>query len=375
MTGVESVKTKENQESLTLEQAKDLLLEKGKKSGSLTYEEIANQLSGFDLTADQMNAFYEYFDELGIEVTGELEEGDLQLQEIEQEEEEKNPAGAGTSVDTQTDDLVRMYLKEIGNVDLLSAEEETSLARQIEEGDNDAKQKLTEANLRLVVSVAKSYSGRGLHFLDLIQEGNAGLMKAVEKFDYRKGFKFSTYATWWIRQSITRAIADKSNAIRKPVHMIETMNKLKRVHRQLFQELGREPSFEELGKEMEFSPDKVRSIWDTFQDTVSLETPIGEEEDSNLGDFIEDQESPSPSDLASYEMLKEELQDVLDTLTDREENVLRLRFGIDDGHQRTLEAVGHTFGVTRERVRQIEAKAIRKLRHPKRSKRLKDFLE
>src|SRR5699024_21828 len=221
---------------------KDLLLEKGKKSGSLTYEEIANQLSGFDLTADQMNAFYEYFDELGIEVTGELEEGDLQLQEIEQEEEEKNPAGAGTSVDTQTDDLVRMYLKEIGNVDLLSAEEETSLARQIEEGDNDAKQKLTEANLRLVVSVAKSYSGRGLHFLDLIQEGNAGLMKAVEKFDYRKGFKFSTYATWWIRQSITRAIADKSNAIRKPVHMIETMNKLKRVHRQLFQELGREPS-------------------------------------------------------------------------------------------------------------------------------------
>lgn len=370
MTGMESVKTRENQ---TLEQAKTVLLDRGRKSGSLTYEEIANQLSSFELTSDQMSTFYDYLDEQGIEVAGDLEE-DLQMQQIEKEEE-KSPAGAGISLDAQTDDLVRMYLKEIGNVALLSADEEIYLARQIEEGDNEAREKLTEANLRLVVSVAKSYAGRGLHFLDLIQEGNAGLMKAVGKFDYRKGFKFSTYATWWIRQSITRAIADKSNAIRKPVHMIETMNKLKRVHRQLFQELGREPSFEELGKEMEFSSDKVRAIWDTFQDTVSLETPIGEEDDSNLGDFIEDQESPSPSDLASYEMLKEQLQDVLDTLTDREENVLRLRFGIDDGHPRTLEKVGDIFGVTRERVRQIESKAIRKLRHPKRSKWLRDFLE
>lgn len=371
MTVMESVKTKEK-ENQTLEQAKTALLDKGKKSGSLSYEEIGHQLSNFELTADQMDAFYEYLEEQGIEVPGLLEE-DTQAQQVTEEEE--SPATVGVSLDAQTDDLVRMYLKEIGNVALLSTDEEIELARQIEEGDEEAKQKLTEANLRLVVSVAKSYAGRGLHFLDLIQEGNAGLMRAVEKFDYRKGFKFSTYATWWIRQSITRAIADKSNTIRKPVHMIETMNKLKRVHRQLFQEFGREPSFEELGKEMELTPEKVSDIWEIFQDTVSLETPIGEEEDSSLGDFVEDQESPSPSDQASYEMLKDQLQDVLDTLTDREENVLRLRFGLDDGRSRTLENVGQVFGVTRERVRQIEGKAIRKLRHPNRSKRLRDFFE
>jgi RNA polymerase sigma factor, sigma-70 family len=272
-------------------------------------------------------------------------------------------------------DPVRMYLKEIGRVQLLTAAEEVELALKIEEGDQEAKQRLAEANLRLVVSIAKRYVGRGMQFLDLIQEGNMGLMKAVEKFDYRKGFKFSTYATWWIRQAITRAIADQARTIRIPVHMVETINKLIRIQRQLLQDLGREPTPEEIGAEMDLPTEKVREILKIAQEPVSLETPIGEEDDSHLGDFIEDQEATSPAEHAAYELLKEQLEDVLDTLTDREENVLRLRFGLDDGRTRTLEEVGKVFGVTRERIRQIEAKALRKLRHPSRSKQLKDFLE
>ncbi|HBE2157468.1 TPA: RNA polymerase sigma factor RpoD [Enterococcus faecalis] len=272
-------------------------------------------------------------------------------------------------------DPVRMYLKEIGRVQLLTAAEEVELALKIEEGDQEAKQRLAEANLRLVVSIAKRYVGRGMQFLDLIQEGNMGLMKAVEKFDYRKGFKFSTYATWWIRQAITRAIADQARTIRIPVHMVETINKLIRIQRQLLQDLGREPTPEEIGAEMDLPTEKVREILKIAQEPVSLETPIGEEDDSHLGDFIEDQDATSPAEHAAYELLKEQLEDVLDTLTDREENVLRLRFGLDDGRTRTLEEVGKVFGVTRERIRQIEAKALRKLRHPSRSKQLKDFLE
>nr|WP_281272100.1 RNA polymerase sigma factor RpoD [Paenibacillus flagellatus] len=272
-------------------------------------------------------------------------------------------------------DPVRLYLKEIGRVQLLSADHEIELAKRIEEGDEFAKRRLAEANLRLVVSIARRYVGRGMLFLDLIQEGNMGLMKAVEKFDYRKGFKFSTYATWWIRQAITRAIADQARTIRIPVHMVETINKLMRVTRQLVLELGREPTPEEIAKAMELSTDKVLEIMKIAQEPVSLETPIGEENDSNLGDFIEDPDALAPADAAAYEMLKEQLEDVLDTLTEREESVLRLRFGLDDGRSRTLEEVGREFGVTRERIRQIEAKALRKLRHPSRSKRLKDFLE
>ncbi|KOP67811.1 RNA polymerase subunit sigma [Bacillus sp. FJAT-18019] len=272
-------------------------------------------------------------------------------------------------------DPVRMYLKEIGRVPLLSADEEVELSKRIEQGDEEAKRRLAEANLRLVVSIARRYAGRGMQFLDLIQEGNMGLIKAVEKFDYSKGFKFSTYATWWIRQAITRSIADQARTIRIPVHMVETINKLVRVSRQLLQELGREPTPEEIGKEMDISPEKVREIQKVSQEPVSLETPVGEESDSNLGDFIEDQDALAPADAAAFELLKEQLEEVLDTLTEREENVLRLRFGLEDGRTRTLEEVGQVFGVTRERIRQIEAKALRKLRHPSRSKRLKDFLE
>ena len=297
----------------------------------------------------------------------------LKKQEKEAEKAKKEEMIAPPGV--KINDPVRMYLKEIGRVDLLSAAEEVSLAKRIEAGEDLAKQELAEANLRLVVSIAKRYVGRGMSFLDLIQEGNMGLMKAVEKFDYEKGFKFSTYATWWIRQAITRAIADQARTIRIPVHMVETINKLVRIQRQLLQDLGREPTPEEIGAEMDLPTEKVRDILKISQEPVSLETPIGEEDDSHLGDFIEDDRATSPSDNAAYELLKNELEDVLDTLTDREENVLRLRFGLDDGRQRTLEDVGKVFGVTRERIRQIEAKALRKLRHPSRSKQLKDFLE
>lgn len=296
-------------------------------------------------------------------------------EETEENNSEEFVPAASSSSNSKLDDPVRTYLKEIGKVDLLDAEEEVELAKRTEEGDITARQQLIEANLRLVVSIAKKYIGQGLSFLDLIQEGNKGLMRAVEKFDYRKGYKFSTYATWWIRQAITRAIADQARTIRIPVHMVETINKLIRVSRQLVQELGREPSPEEIAHEMDIGEDKVREILKIAQEPVSLETPIGEEDDSHLGDFIEDQDVQAPADAAAFELLKEQLKGVLDTLTPREEKVLRLRFGLDDGHSRTLEEVGQVFGVTRERIRQIEAKALRKLRHPMRSKRLKDYLE
>ncbi|PRO65117.1 RNA polymerase sigma factor RpoD [Alkalicoccus urumqiensis] len=358
---------------LTIDQVKDQLLESGKKRGSLTYAEITERLGAFDQDSEQMDEFFEYLGEQGVEIINESETVPS-LQQVEKEAAfDLNDLSVPPGI--KINDPVRMYLKEIGRVPLLSATEEIELAKRIEEGDEEAKRRLAEANLRLVVSIAKRYVGRGMLFLDLIQEGNMGLIKAVEKFDYNKGYKFSTYATWWIRQAITRAIADQARTIRIPVHMVETINKLIRVQRQLLQDLGREPTPEEVSKEMDLTPDKVREILKIAQEPVSLETPIGEEDDSHLGDFIEDQEALAPSDAAAYELLKEQLEDVLDTLTDREENVLRLRFGLDDGRTRTLEEVGKVFGVTRERIRQIEAKALRKLRHPSRSKRLKDFLE
>jgi len=373
-----SARSKDAETEVTLDQAKEQLVEQGKKRGTLTYERIAGKLAHFELDSDQMDEFYEFLGDQGIEVLEESDEDEedpntLEIQKESEEEFDLNDLSVPPGV--KINDPVRMYLKEIGRVDLLSAEEEIELAHRIEEGDEEAKKRLAEANLRLVVSIAKRYVGRGMLFLDLIQEGNMGLIKAVEKFDYRKGFKFSTYATWWIRQAITRAIADQARTIRIPVHMVETINKLIRVQRQLLQDLGREPFPEEIAEEMDLTPEKVREILKIAQEPVSLETPIGEEDDSHLGDFIEDQEATSPSEHAAYELLKEQLEDVLDTLTDREENVLRLRFGLDDGRTRTLEEVGKVFGVTRERIRQIEAKALRKLRHPSRSKRLKDFLE
>lgn len=345
------------------------LIERGKSKGMLTYKEIMDAFEELELEPEQIEKIYESMDSFGIDVVGDI---DSEIQEIQNSDEDIDltlPEGIAI------DDPVRMYLKEIGKVPLLSADEEIELAQRMETGDVEAKRRLAEANLRLVVSIAKRYVGRGMLFLDLIQEGNLGLIKAVEKFDYVKGFKFSTYATWWIRQAITRAIADQARTIRIPVHMVETINKLIRVSRQLLQELGREPLPEEMAKEMGMPVDKVREIMKISQEPVSLETPIGEEEDSHLGDFIPDDDAPAPAEAAAFTLLKEQLIDVLDTLTPREEKVLRLRFGLDDGRARTLEEVGKEFNVTRERIRQIEAKALRKLRHPSRSKKLKDYLD
>lgn len=371
-----------NEDQMKIDAVKELI-QKAKKKGSITYREIMDTLQGIELTAEQIDEVYEQIGRMGIDIipeAGEVEALEKVTDEIPDDvddpdaEEEVDvdlsiPEGVGI------DDPVRMYLKEIGRVPLLSAEEEIELAKRMEQGDESAKRRLAEANLRLVVSIAKRYVGRGMLFLDLIQEGNLGLIKAVEKFDYVKGFKFSTYATWWIRQAITRAIADQARTIRIPVHMVETINKLIRVSRQLLQELGREPTPEEIAVQMDISVERVREIMKIAQEPVSLETPIGEEEDSHLGDFIPDEDAPAPSEAASFILLKEQLEEVLETLTPREEKVLRLRFGLDDGRTRTLEEVGQEFGVTRERIRQIEAKALRKLRHPSRSKKLKDYLE
>ncbi|MFA5527361.1 MAG: RNA polymerase sigma factor RpoD [Peptostreptococcales bacterium] len=359
-------------------------LEKAKRRGRVTYKEISDCLENLDIDKEQMDEFYDALTAMEVDIisdSGNNEIGIISLDLDEEKIEEDAEIEVETDIEANmpkgisVDDPVRMYLKEIGKVPLLSASEEIYLAKLMEIGDEDAKQKLCEANLRLVVSIAKRYVGRGMLFLDLIQEGNLGLIKAVEKFDWRKGYKFSTYATWWIRQAITRAIADQARTIRIPVHMVETINKLIRVSRQLLQEYGREPKPEEIAKEMDLTDEKVREILKIAQEPVSLETPIGEEEDSHLGDFIPDDEVPAPAEAAAFSMLKEQLIEVLDTLTPREQSVLKLRFGLEDGRARTLEEVGKQFDVTRERIRQIEAKALRKLRHPSRSKKLKDYLE
>jgi RNA polymerase primary sigma factor len=370
--------------AVTLEELKKKLIARGKSQGSLTYEEISAAFDVLEeISPEQLEEFFEELAAAGIELAEEQKD---EKPEAEREEEAAETVPDGLSLD----DPVRMYLKEIGRVPLLSMEQEKSLAMRIEAGEleagldgsadarivdsgEEAKRQLTEANLRLVVSIAKKYVGRGMLFLDLIQEGNLGLIRAVEKFDYRKGYKFSTYATWWIRQAITRALADQARTIRIPVHMVETINRLIKVSRQLLQELGREPSVEEIAEAMSLTPEKVREVMKISQEPISLETPIGEEEDSHLGDFIEDQEAVAPAEAASVMLLKEKMQDVLQNLTDRERKVLVLRFGLEDGHQRTLEEVGQEFGVTRERIRQIEAKALRKLRHPSRGKALKDY--
>ncbi len=350
----------------TFEQRKADLIKYGKDKGYLTYEELANELKGLEIDADLLDELY-----------NELTENEIKV--VAQEDDETSAAKELVSEEVLTKDLnindpVRMYLKEIGKIKLLNVDEESDLAYRIIDGDIEAKTILAESNLRLVVSIAKRYVGRGMLFLDLIQEGNIGLMKAVEKFDISKGYKFSTYATWWIRQAITRAIADQARTIRVPVHMVETINKLARIQRQMTLELNREPTEEELAQRMETNVEKIREIYKISQDPVSLETPIGEEEDSSLGDFIQDERNMSPEDYTTFEILKEEIADVLLTLTDREEKVIRLRFGLEDGKSRTLEEVGQLFGVTRERIRQIEAKAIRKLKHPSRSKKLKDYM-
>lgn len=361
------------------------LLESGKKSGKITMKEFTRAIGDIELDPELQDKFFEALEKAGVDIVVEEEEDflidgtvllepDAEFTELEEIPEEELVDTVVLAEGLAIDDPVRMYLKEIGKVDLLSSDEEIELAKRMLEGDEEAKKRLAEANLRLVVSIAKRYVGRGMLFLDLIQEGNLGLIKAVEKFDYTKGYKFSTYATWWIRQAITRAIADQARTIRIPVHMVETINKVIRVSRQLLQELGHDPSPEEIAEEMGMPVQKVRDIIKIAQEPVSLETPIGEEEDSHLGDFIPDDDAPEPAEVASFMLLKEQLVEVLRTLTPREEKVLRLRFGIEDGRTRTLEEVGKEFNVTRERIRQIEAKALRKLRHPSRSKKLKDFL-
>ena len=353
------------------------LMELGKQKGQLTNQDILDAIGEIDFDPEQLEKLYDSLAQLGIEIVE--DSGDIKIDDIDLGFDEGKDGDSHAQIaetgSVSVDDPVKVYLKEIGRVPLLSSEEEINLAIRIADGDVAAKQRLSEANLRLVVSIAKRYVGRGMLFLDLIQEGNLGLIKAVEKFDYRKGYKFSTYATWWIRQAITRAIADQARTIRIPVHMVETINKLIRVSRQLLQELGREPTPEEIAKEMDMSVERVREILKISQEPVSLETPIGEEEDSHLGDFIQDDNVPVPADAAAFTLLKEQLVEVLSTLTDREQKVLRLRFGLDDGRARTLEEVGKEFNVTRERIRQIEAKALRKLRHPSRSRKLKDYLD
>ena len=352
------------------------LLAKGKKNGgALLFGEIIDALQKQDMSPDEMDDMYQRFSDEGVEIVDDVAAAGDAADDDGPDKEEEVEIDLSVPEGISLDDPVRMYLKEIGHVPLLTAEEEVALAQRMEAGDEEARHRLEEANLRLVVSIAKRYVGRGMMFLDLIQEGNLGLLKAVEKFDYSKGYKFSTYATWWIRQAITRAIADQARTIRIPVHMVETINKLVRISRQLLQELGRDPRPEEIAKEMGISVARVHEIMKIAQEPVSLETPIGEEEDSHLGDFIEDEAAPAPAEAASFMLLREQLEEVLETLTDREKNVLRLRFGLEDGRSRTLEEVGQSFGVTRERIRQIEAKALRKLRHPSRSKVLRDFLE
>lgn len=366
-----------------IDSIKNKLIEKGKKNGFITYKEVIRSFEKLDISPEYIDDFYKVMEDNDLEILG--FQDDMVLEKVEEDESEIDVKDDVEYFVSQNDDdilrginiddPVRMYLKEIGKVPLLSGTEEIDLAKRMQDGDEEAKKRLAEANLRLVVSIAKRYVGRGMLFLDLIQEGNLGLIKAVEKFDYTKGFKFSTYATWWIRQAITRAIADQARTIRIPVHMVETINKLIRIKRQLLQELGRDATPEEIALEMEMEPDKVREILKIAQEPVSLETPIGEEEDSHLGDFIPDDDVQAPSDVATFTLLREQLSAVLHTLTDREQKVLRLRFGLDDGRARTLEEVGKEFDVTRERIRQIEAKALRKLRHPSRSKKLKDYLE
>ncbi len=360
----------ENKKNIdSVESITEQLLKDGKKDGKLSYDEIGDAFEKIQIDSDDIDELYKIFEKEGINL--------VDKKDLKDDEDEVDLSKEDLSVPkgVTVDDPVRMYLKEIGKISLLTADEEVEIAKRMEAGDELAKKELAEANLRLVVSIAKRYVGRGMSFLDLIQEGNLGLMKAVDKFDYTKGFKFSTYATWWIRQAITRAIADQARTIRIPVHMVETINKLVRVQRQLVQDLGRDPLPEEIAAEMSLDVERVREIQKIAQEPVSLETPIGEEEDSHLGDFIPDDEILSPQDAATFTLLKEQLNSVLETLTDREKNVLTLRFGLDDGRARTLEEVGKEFDVTRERIRQIEAKALRKLRHPSRSKKLKDYLE
>ena len=362
------------EEIKTFEERKEELIRKGKEKGFITYEELANGLKGLDVDSDSLDELYNSLIESNIEIVNDESELGADGEEDFGGDIEDILKDNSIAKELSINDPVRMYLKEIGRISLLSLEEETALSERISNGDEEAKNILAESNLRLVVSIAKRYVGRGMLFLDLIQEGNIGLMKAVEKFDANKGYKFSTYATWWIRQAITRAIADQARTIRVPVHMVETINKLSRFQRQLTLELNREPTDEELAKKMGMTVDRVREVIKIAQDPVSLETPIGEEDDSHLGDFVKDERSMSPEEYTIHELLKDEISDVLLTLTEREEQVLRLRFGLDDGSCKTLEEVGQMFGVTRERIRQIEAKALRKLRHPSRSRKLKDFL-